>query len=368
MACARVFARNEAPARGLPVPQLALELSLLECVSVCRHDVAATSAADTPARPPARAPKTPPAEVVPPRERATATPAASSRHQELDLAAIDSGTWAGPASEAAPAAARKSAAPNATPIEPEPEPVPDDEFHADAEGEPWEEERAPVRADGRDWVAEARQAWPLIRKLCRQKPPMGAVVGGLLSAAEPVRAEAGEPVTLTIRTKFDVHLSKLRDPGMREVVEWALEQALSATFRVHFVPPNEPVRGAAPARQHPASGASVAQSAATSHVYERHTAPRTTSTPASASNSGAAPGSMTNGHRPAPAQATPASRGGKTPHAGRSEIREQPAPAPQASQLEQVAREDPVVQEFTRMLNAEVAEVRALEPDEPDDF
>ncbi len=32
MACARIFARNEAPPKGMPVPQLALELALLECV------------------------------------------------------------------------------------------------------------------------------------------------------------------------------------------------------------------------------------------------------------------------------------------------------------------------------------------------
>ncbi|HEY7974423.1 MAG TPA: DNA polymerase III subunit gamma/tau, partial [Ktedonobacterales bacterium] len=35
MACARIFTRNEGPARGLPIPQLALELVFLECVSVC---------------------------------------------------------------------------------------------------------------------------------------------------------------------------------------------------------------------------------------------------------------------------------------------------------------------------------------------
>jgi hypothetical protein len=232
--------------------------------------------------------------------------------------------------------------------------------------EPWEEERAPMSADGRDWVAEAQQAWPLIRKLCRQKPPMGAVVGGLLSAAEPVRVDVGEPVTLVIRTKFDVHLNKLRDPGMREVVEWALEQALGGPFRVHFVPPNEPVRGSAPARQQSTSGASAAQSAATPHVYERGPATR----PATTSASSATP--ATNGHRAAPAQESAAQRGARPSPAGRGEVRERPAPAPRstpsASQLEQVAREDPVVQEFTRMLNAEVAEVRALEPEEPDDF
>src|SRR5262249_4276017 len=33
-ACARVFARHETPARGLPIPQLALELSFLECIGI----------------------------------------------------------------------------------------------------------------------------------------------------------------------------------------------------------------------------------------------------------------------------------------------------------------------------------------------
>ncbi len=89
--------------------------------------------------------------------------------------------------------------------------------------------------DGRDWVAEAQQSWPLIRKLCRQKPPMGAVVGGLLSAVDPIRCEQGQPLTLVLRAKFDVHVTKLRDQGMRQVVEWALEQALGQQFRVHVV-------------------------------------------------------------------------------------------------------------------------------------
>ena len=35
--CARVFARMESPARGLPTPQLALELLLLECLAVRRN-------------------------------------------------------------------------------------------------------------------------------------------------------------------------------------------------------------------------------------------------------------------------------------------------------------------------------------------
>jgi hypothetical protein len=185
---------------------------------------------------------------------------------------------------------------------------------------------------------------------------MGAVVGGLLSAADPIRFEPGSPVTLVIAAKFDVHLNKLRDQGMREVVEWALEQALGVPFRAHFVPVGEPQRGGATRRQpgHTEPSASVAQAAATPHpqVYER--APQ--SAPQSASANGRQPA-----QRPAP-QPGPAR---KEPPTGRSEIRERPAqssaPTPQ---IEQAARQDPVVQEFAKMLKAEVADVRALDAHE----
>ncbi|HKS69538.1 MAG TPA: DNA polymerase III subunit gamma/tau, partial [Ktedonobacterales bacterium] len=50
-ACARVFARNETPARGLPVPQLALELSFLECIAIQANGGSAAAAAATVAQP-----------------------------------------------------------------------------------------------------------------------------------------------------------------------------------------------------------------------------------------------------------------------------------------------------------------------------
>src|SRR5262249_725135 len=48
MACARVFGRIEAPARGLPVPQLALELMFLECVAIRRAGGLATASQPAP--------------------------------------------------------------------------------------------------------------------------------------------------------------------------------------------------------------------------------------------------------------------------------------------------------------------------------
>ena len=377
MACARVFARNEGPARGLPMPQLALELSLLDCLRVRRHDApdAAVAAAPSASAPQPMRASQPAAPAPTPMPRAATQPApAPSRPQELDLAAIDAGTWAGPG--ATPTTSTVSDGPSA-PDEPEIYP-PDDAFAEEEESAAtWGDERESASADGRDWVAEALQSWPLVRKLCRQKPPMGAVVGGLLSAAEPIRFEAGEPVTLVIRTKFDVHLNKLRDPGMREVVEWALEQALGTRFRVHFVPPSEQLRGSVAARPKAASGpagsASVAQAATTAQpqVYERGATPRATPGPATGASNGATRRDTdANGYRPASAQTAPPPRG--TPP-GRAEVRERPAASsapqsPEAVKLEQAAREDPVVQELARMLNAEVAEVRPLDPPETDDY
>lgn len=340
MACARVFARNETPARGLPVPQLALELSLLECLSIHRHETpAAPNIAPALPRPAEPARKQPPA--APPTPTATSRAAQpASEPEELDLAAIDAGTWAGP-QHTTPTASRKVAPAHAE--------------SASAESAPAEEPRrvapAPVAeddGDGRNWVEEAQRGWALIRKICRQKPPMGAVAGGFLSAADPVAVTPGDPPTLVIRTKFDVHLSKLREPQMREAVEWALEQALGAPLRARFVSASEAQPGAAATRKASAdASATVAQAAGPqrAQAYER----------------GASE------HRRAAETPAPAAAG-KAASNGRGEIHEQPArPKKTRAQLEQAAREDPVVQEFARILKAEVTEVRPLDPQDTDE-
>jgi DNA polymerase III subunit gamma/tau len=350
MTCARVFARNDGPARGLPTPQLALELALLECLSIHRRvDVAAQPPTQAPVRAPQPAAPSPaPTRATTPQPPRAAQPAPSV--EELDLAAIDAGTWAGPAQTATPAAPAPSAA----------EPMA-------APAEPWDEEPAPDPggADGRDWVAEAQRNWSLIRKICRQKPPMGPVAGGLLSAADPVSVTPGDPPVLVIRTKFEIHLNKFREPEMRGAVEWALEQALGAPLRTHFISGSEPQRGGVGAR----NGAPVAQASATQrpHVYERGV-----ESASGANGANGATGVGNSGQHattPQPSQSSQASRPPAKPNAGRTEIRERPAQpvAPTPTQLEQAAREDPVVQEFARMLHAEVGEVRALDTHDGDE-
>jgi DNA polymerase III gamma/tau subunit len=357
MACARVFARDQGPARGLPVPQLALELSLLECLSIQRHDALAAQAA----APAPRAELSPP----PTREALASSAPAKKRDtqpaapiEELDLAAIDAGTWAGPGRPmaSAPAQTTRMAPASATPPEsatPAPAETPMDALS--------DEQLPDAGDDGRNWVAEAQSKWQLIRKICRQKPPMGTVASGLLSAVEPVSVVAGNPPTLVIRTKFDIHLTKFRDTDMREAVEWALEQALGQPFRAHFISANEPQRGAG-ARQSrdgvdaaPRAMSAQASAPQRPQAYER-----------GANGAGNSHGAASNGLRDAPPRATSqppvASASPVTGHAS------QPAePAAPPAHLEQAARQDPVVQEFARMLNAEVAEVRALDTHDGDE-
>jgi DNA polymerase III subunit gamma/tau len=337
MACAQVFARNETPARGLPVPQLALELSLLECLSIQRHEALAAPAV-APAIPQPAAPSrkqppaAPPTPVAMPRAAQPAAPA-----EELDLAAIDAGTWAGP--QRSTLAAPRQDEPAVEPPPTEPSQVEEPRRAAPAAA-------AEDAGDGRNWVEEAQRNWQLVRKICRQKPPMGAVAGGFLSAADPVAVMPGDPPTLVIRTKFDVHLNKLREPQMREAVEWALEQALGASLHARFISANEAQPGAAATRKASAdASATVAQAAAPqrAQAYERGASEqrRTAEAPASA---------------------------GKAAPNGRGEIHEQPARLKKTrAQLEQAAREDPVVQEFARILKAEVTEVRPLDPQDTDE-
>ncbi|HZC04405.1 MAG TPA: DNA polymerase III subunit gamma/tau [Ktedonobacterales bacterium] len=373
MASARVFARNEAPARGLPVPQLALELAVLECLGIQRHESpvalptqpamhAAMSAqnASQHASPqtttPAPMTSAPATSATPMRQihQAAPQPVQPPQVEELDLAAIDAGTWSGPTRPASQPSAPARPAPTVH-SEPESSTAAEGDAPADAYGE--ELASGAGEDDGRDWVAEAQRNWQLIRKICRQKPPMGAVAGGFLSAADPVSVTPGDPPTLVIRTKFAAHLEKFRDAEMRSAVEYALEQALGVRFRTHFIGANEPQRGHAPAKK-AANGASappnatVAQAAAPGpQIYER-----------SATNGA----QYTNDSRPVPAPEARAAkplgpREESMPSYGRAEVREQPAPpAKPTADIERAAREDPVVQEFARMLKAEVVDVRPI--------
>jgi DNA polymerase-3 subunit gamma/tau len=345
MGCARVFARNETPARGLPVPQLALELAFLECVSIRANGgevrpqpPATTAAAQAPsARPEPRTPAAPSlpapmpvvAAVVP---VSVAPPAVASVVEELDLAAIEAG-HAPPLPTSAPASA---------PIPVSYEPMDEDD---DAEPEPDVLQPMPVAAtSGRDWSAEVQQKWQLVKKVCRQK---SAQVSALLNSVQPLRVEPGNPPLLVIQAKAAFHLEKLREPAKRETVEWALEQVLETPMRVRLALAGETrATGkaashlSAPASSGAASVKTIAEAATVSH----------------------------NGYSPAsepPMPSTDQQNGHAASANGGTTLRSEPTQTEPSQQvLEEEVRADPVVREILKMGAVELAEVRPLAEDE----
>ena len=229
MACARVFARNETPTRGLPVPQLALELSFLECVSIRAHggqlaaqptvpapDLAAPHPA-APARPP-QPPVSAPASAATssPQPAASATPAP----QIATTATPPAGIWATGAAEPVSAPA-----PHAGP----------ELASAAAEGPA--EDTPPALANGaseyHQTLVRAQSQWDLIKQVCKQK---SVSVAALLNSARPILVEPGEAPVLVLQADHRFHLDKLREPKSKSAVEWALEQVLDTPVRVRVAP------------------------------------------------------------------------------------------------------------------------------------
>jgi DNA polymerase-3 subunit gamma/tau len=349
-ACARVFARNEQPARGLPVPQLALELAFLECVGVCAQGGLANDYAPAERQPrpaaPARAqrpqrpeshPETPPTPTVaahqpvsaadsPPRDESDESDAEDMMAMPADDAPPETGTL-----EAGVVAATMPT-PAPAPLEP-PQVGP-------------EQDAALV-----NMLRDIQRRWTMIKKVCKQKSSM---VSGLLSDAQPVRLDAGSPLSLTVAVKWPFHLEKLREPSKREAVEWALEQVLEQSVRVRLVlasdggsgqpatkPPQRPSSPPTPSSQSDASAPNnivpfpTAQAAGPSRPTQTHTT----------QTKGAATRPPITTAPPPPADA--ATSVGKH--------------LPDVAALEREVREDPVIQELIRLGGTELAEVRPLD-------
>ncbi|MGZ6392011.1 MAG: DNA polymerase III subunit gamma/tau [Ktedonobacterales bacterium] len=269
-ACARVFARNEAPARGLPVPQLALELAFLECLSIREHGgqpVAqqAQTAQLAQARPMVVAPATTQAPMparsasiqasAPGVERGVPRVAAAQPSQvveELDLDAIERGVALPPAAirSTEPATAQTA---TAMPVEAteqmDGEPAAVDELFTDD----WdgaapavdgtlggEQEQAGWDAgpteDWREALYRAQSRWDLVKQVCKQK---SRSVAALLHSARPWQIEpASEPdetPVLVLQADFKFHYDKLREPTSRLAVEWAIAQVIEMPIRVRLV-------------------------------------------------------------------------------------------------------------------------------------
>jgi DNA polymerase-3 subunit gamma/tau len=191
-ACARLFARNETPARGLPVPQLALELSLLDCIHIRAE----------------RRPEQPAPEAThrrePPSSRAMNMPVVA---EELDLDTLQ-------------------------PIQREPLSAPS--VNAPLPAPVMSAGDAPPPSGGDDsleTLVQAQQQWDLVKQVCNQK---SRSVAALLHSAYPVKVESEEPLLLILEAVYQFHLDKLREPESRVVLEWALEQVLNRPVHIRL--------------------------------------------------------------------------------------------------------------------------------------
>jgi DNA polymerase III gamma/tau subunit len=234
--CARVFARMESPARGLPTPQLALELLLLECLAIRRQGGAVAqsqpaqqhSHAPSPAEPPkARRPASPEAPQTMPASSSTPAPV------ELDMEEVAREAWEG-ASQFAEVA--RSA----------PDTLSAAQRQSEAPAEPLPPTLQQSSAGSSALLEVTQRRWADVRKVCKSRSPS---VSGLLSSARPVAVELGSPPTIVLQVDFQFHLEQLRDPARRQTVEWALEQIVEEPVLVRFSLASDPTASL------PASGA-----------------------------------------------------------------------------------------------------------------
>jgi DNA polymerase-3 subunit gamma/tau len=390
-ACARVFAANETPARGLPVPQLGLELSYLECVGIRRR-------AD---------------------EESMAMPQLTRRAAPIDMPGASLGAQASLPAAAVPPAGDHGRQPPVAPVEPRPAPAmprpeapppttaiedldheapeptdiaahlgssPSALLHRAAPQA--EESAAPpslARDEGQgvqpeasdDWLRRAQEQWELVKKVCKQKK---RTVAAFLNNARPVSVIPGDPLEVVLEADFDFHLKSLREPENRAGVEWALEQVLGQRCRVRLVP-----AGSGGTEGSAGSGGSGGETSR-GRGGGRAAAPPAQVSDAPSANGKASPppplgdaghngrggnGHQANGMRDGVAGYAEyagegwqvlASQPAATSAASASPVPESAAPS--RATLEEEARADPVVQAIVRAFPAELAEVRPIALDE----
>jgi DNA polymerase III subunit gamma/tau len=339
MACARIFARNETPARGLPVPQLALELSFLECVSIRAHGGQPAVHPALPAPAPITAPRPVTAAASsPPQPPVAAAPAPET---VIPTTAPSAGIWATPAAE--------------------PESAPSLQAESDpvlATGEaPAEDAVLAVPtgpADYHDALLRAQSEWDLIKQVCKQK---SVSVAALLNSARPILVEPGDAPVLVLQADHRFHLDKLREPKSKTAVEWALEQVLDTPVRVRIAP--NPGNGGANGTDTPGSNGPGGNGSGGSPGGPVHGQP----TRASGSANGAAPTRVAaNGS--VPSTRTVAVRDAGQGYASNVTALRPPAAdsgAAAAPSLRDEVLADPVIQALMKTTGVELVEVRPLD-------
>lgn len=326
MACARTVARTETPARGLPVPQLALELLFLECLRI--HEGAQQPALDAPA---ARTPVlTQPGAAAPAagdgrgaatqRQEPARAAALIAAVEDLDLAALDG------ASDAALPPVALAAAPGAV-------------------GAPADDAVALPSSDDGDVIATVRRQWQMIGKVCQQK---SGKVKALLNDVHPLTVELGKPPVLVLEAAHEFHYKALREPTSSGIIEWAIEQVLDTSLRVRFVLAG---RGATKTAKGRATGAAPDAPGPTPRDDFATATPQPEPPVEAYSGEHVAPAP--------PGSAAPRAQAGATATVA--------APQPQRAvpeTLDAEVRDDPIIQDILRACDAELVEFRVLNEDD----
>ncbi len=356
-ACARVFARNEGPARGLPVPQLALELSLLDCIQIRNEQRGGSGAIPSPRL--EMATPAPKSQVVPssdapeppaPQVRSAARGWESAVELDLDTAE--------PALPAPSLVATDTLSASAIPLK-----------------------AVPVPASSGDRFSETLQAaqsqWDLVKQVCKQR---SRSVAALLHSAQPVEVERGDIATLVLAAAYQFHLDKLREPDSRAAVEWALEQVLTQPVHIKLILRQDGATGGGaggrPGDSDGGSSGPMGHSGLGGHNLHN------SSGPAGGGNPARNQGVLSPGHTPS------ANVAGSSAHAASGDNitpirRYQPAPdmiaalppsseAPRETlpgstrraQLETLVQADPIIQSLLKVPGMELVELRTLDEDD----
>jgi len=363
-ACARFFSQNDVGARSISIPQLAVELSFIDCLHLHRQRTSGTDTAPSTRvagntaqmsanrpTPPARRGAAPalPATPVPSSPVSSGLPASppgptrSVREEPTPLAAS-------PAEDEQPVhlVARQDETPAG-----EAEPAPDVEEYlspsqfGDEEEMSDESSSQPLSKPGLT-LNDVQSQWEMIKKACKTKTPK---LAALLNNAPPVAVNVGaESCEVVFRVEFDFHYKKLLEPENRSVVDWALREILQVPCRSRFLQKDEPIP---PSTSMPP----------VSHAH----LPEIRQPPAASSRSampGAAledpPGLMDrarSAEEPSPAPA--AQNGHSAAHLPRLASASQP-PAPPASSLETSVQRDPVIKEIMKTYGAKLVEWKPL--------
>ena len=375
-ACARLFSQNDVGARSIGIPQLAVELSFVDCLHLHRQRVSGTSvtpsgAASSPAPAPGQRPAVSPAPSAP---AASAPPAPASPsgplrsvHEEPALLAVApaedeaSLDLDGPGAPAlSEASDRLSTSQDEAPTS-EAEPPPDAEDYVSAsqfgdEEEASGESPASPTAQPGLTLAVVLGQWEMIKKACKTKTTK---LAALLNDAHPVAVNTGgDSYEVAFRVEYDFHYKKVLEPENRGVIDWALREILQIPCHSRFLQKGELIPTAAPSPavsppQFTRSSDARQQPSAPTQMPPRPSAPGTTGETSGRLANGAAPAEQGSGALAAQNGYSAASL------SQRASAAPQSSPSP-ASPLEENVRHDPVIEEIVKTYGAKLVEWKPL--------